>query len=143
VDKINKFNEYRLLEKDLNFLSNSSVIITLSKLYGINQNLRKIFIKLGIYSMINFSELTEKRFKMIYYFILNEGYYMDIMKNYLFAVGEYYQFINNYRAKRHRMGLPCRGQRTYSNSYTVKRINTMGIKRVSVKLSVKKKKKKK
>ena len=111
------FKEIKILEKKLKIVIKKPLIYQINFLYGISLcNLRKIFFKFGLTLYTTLDHISFKLFEILINFLNYYGQSNTNIKNlednYLLV----FQEINNYKGKRHRRGLPVRGQRTWSNA---------------------------
>ncbi|MDY3983238.1 MAG: 30S ribosomal protein S13 [Veillonellaceae bacterium] len=95
--------------------------IGLTYIYGIGLTLSKeILAKTGINPDTRVRDLTEDEVAKIRT-VLDDGYKVegDLRREEALNIKRLVE-INSYRGRRHRMGLPCRGQRTKTNARTRK-----------------------
>ena len=93
--------------------------IGLTYIYGIGLTLSKeILAKTGINPDTRVRDLTEDEVAKIRT-VLDDGYKVegDLRREEALNIKRLVE-INSYRGRRHRMGLPCRGQRTKTNART-------------------------
>ena len=108
----------------INLLKNKKIYIALTDIYGIGiSKSLEILKKLNIYENLKVSELNKENISCL----------RDLLESGIYKIeGDLKRFnslnikrlinINSFRGKRHIKGLPCRGQRTKTNSRTSRKI---------------------
>ena len=96
------------------------VVVSLTYIYGIGRSTsEKILAKTGISEDIRVKDLTEDQVNAIRNEIDGVKVEGDLRREEALNIKRLIE-INSYRGKRHRMGLPLRGQRTKTNARTRK-----------------------
>jgi len=89
-------------------------------LFGVGRSLaQQILTKVGIAWNKKMGDLTEEELDLIRAELKNYIIEGDLRREEALNIKRLIE-INSYRGKRHRMGLPCRGQRTKTNARTRK-----------------------
>lgn len=96
--------KYNIFYFSNTFGINKQKIKTLNKLYGINPNIIKFFLK-----QKKFLNITKE---------FNNNFYGKILKIKLSKLFKFFLKIKIYRGIRHQRQLPSRGQRTHTNAKT-------------------------
>lgn len=100
---------------------NKRVVIGLTSIFGIgNSTSKKILSKLGIDENIKVSQLSDDQVNQIRNAISSEFKVEGALKSEVQMNIKRLMDIGTYRGKRHRKGLPVRGQRTRTNARTRK-----------------------
>lgn len=107
-----------------NFKNSKKIIYSLIEIYGINiYQSKKICKYIGINPTINIKKIKNYHLNKLKIFIkknmIIDHFLKKKKKNYL----NYLLEIKNLKGIRNYFGLPNRGQRTHSNSKTIKRLN--------------------
>lgn len=101
-----------------------SIYIALQFIFGIGKkksiNICDYF---GISKKINITTLTLKKKDQVILFIENSLRINEDLKQNLTQIKEQSQRLKTYKGVRSRLKLPRRGQRTHTNSKTVKKLN--------------------
>ena len=109
----------RLLGVDLQ--DNKKIKISLTAIYGVGRSTAlQILEKLNIDPEIKTSELTPAQLKQIQQYIEDNIPAEGQLRQQIFRNIKRLKDINSYRGRRHRLGLPVRGQRTRVNARTRK-----------------------
>lgn len=100
---------------------NKRVVIGLMSIYGIGKSTsQKLLAKFGIDENKKVSDLTEEEVNSLRNEVSNEFKVEGSLKSEVQMNIKRLMDIGTYRGKRHRRGLPVRGQRTKTNSRTRK-----------------------
>ena len=106
-----------ILQQKIDIKKNYKIIYLFYNLYGLSyKNLLNILIKMGLNKDTSLKNLNDNKFNIIVNFL---NYYGILKTNICLQEDNFiiiYHKVNNYRSKRHRRGLPVRGQRTWSNA---------------------------
>ncbi len=112
---------------------NKRIDVALTYIYGIGfARSTKILTSADVPAQVRVKDLTEDQTKRIRQIITDEGRVEgDLRKNIQMDIKRLIE-IGCYRGTRHRLGLPCRGQRTHTNARTKKgpRVAVAGKKKV-------------
>ncbi|BBA85112.1 30S ribosomal protein S13 [Candidatus Nardonella dryophthoridicola] len=104
-----------------NIPDNKCIYISLTYIYGIGKSLSlKICNKLNIYLYKKVCDLDENEINLIRKELSNYIIEGELIRNNSFNIKKLID-IGTYRGFRHKKKLPCRGQRTRTNSKTCKK----------------------
>lgn len=112
---------------------NKNISIALTNIYGIGISTSlKILNKLNINPNIKVYNLTENNiFKLNY--ILEKEYKLENQLKYITSLNiKHLIEINSYKGKRFKLGLPVNGQRTRTNSKTIRKLKNIILKNIKL-----------
>ena len=105
----------------VNLLDGKRLVIALTRVFGIGQSLSKEILKrLNIDENVKTSELTSSEETKLRDYIADKLTVEGELRREITMNIKHHKDLNNYIGSRHAKGLPVRGQRTKTNSRTVR-----------------------